>query len=145
MERIIYMNSTDSLTTVMKNWKPFKCSIITLLLLFVFLFKDPILFSLFWPCHMACGILVPLCVLVTQVYLTLCDPVGCSPPGSSVHGISQARILEWVSISFSRGSSRPRDQTQVSCTAGRFLPSEPSVKPKRYQCSFLLLLWVEKI
>ena len=43
----------------------------------------------------------------------------CSPPGSSVHGILQARILEWVAISFSRGSSRPRDRTQVSCIAGR--------------------------
>ena len=48
------------------------------------------------------------------------DPVDCSPPGSSVHGILQARILEWVVISFSRGSSQPRDWTQVSCLAGRF-------------------------
>ena len=39
----------------------------------------------------------------------LCDPMGCSPPGSSIHGILQARILEWVAISFSRGFSRPRD------------------------------------
>ena len=46
-------------------------------------------------------------------------PVDCSPPSSSVHGILQARILEWVAISFSRGSSRPRDQTQVSHIAGR--------------------------
>ena len=51
--------------------------------------------------------------------LTLCNPVDCSPPGSSVHGILQARILEWVAISFSRGSSRPRDQTWVSCIGGR--------------------------
>ena len=43
----------------------------------------------------------------------LCDPVDCSPPGSSVYGISQARILEWVAISFSRGSSQPRDQTHI--------------------------------
>ena len=50
---------------------------------------------------------------------TLCDPVDCRPSGSSVHGISQARILEWVAISFSRGSSRPRDRTQVFCIAGR--------------------------
>ena len=49
-----------------------------------------------------------------------CDPVNCSLPGSSVHRISQARILEWATISFSRGSSRPRHRTQVSCTAGRF-------------------------
>ena len=46
-------------------------------------------------------------------------PVDCSPPSSSVHGILQARILEWVSISFSRGSSQPRDRTQVSHIAGR--------------------------
>ena len=45
--------------------------------------------------------------------------MDCSPPGSSVHGILQARILEWVAISFSKGSSRPRDQTQVSCLRGR--------------------------
>ena len=47
---------------------------------------------------------------------TLCDPMDCSRPGSSVHGISQARILEWVTISFSRGSSWPRDWTHASCT-----------------------------
>ena len=46
---------------------------------------------------------------VTQQCLTLCDPMDCSPPGSSVHGIFQARILEWVAISFSRGFSQPRD------------------------------------
>ena len=46
---------------------------------------------------------------------TLCDCMDCSPPGSSVHGIFQARILEWVAICFSRGSSQPRDQTHISC------------------------------
>ena len=56
---------------------------------------------------------------VTQSCLTLCDPVDCSPLGSSVHGILQARILEWVAISFSRGSSQPRDRTRVSCIPGR--------------------------
>ena len=50
---------------------------------------------------------------------TLCDPVDCSLPGSSIHGILQARILEWVAISFSRGSSRPRDWTNVSHLVGR--------------------------
>ena len=49
------------------------------------------------------------------------QPVDCSPPGSSVHGILQARILEWVAISFSRGSSRPRDRTCVSYIAGGLL------------------------
>ena len=59
-------------------------------------------------------------VLVTQSCPILWDPMDCSPPGSSVHGILQARILESVAISFSRGSSRPRDWTWVSCIAGRF-------------------------
>ena len=48
-------------------------------------------------------------VLVAQSCLTLCDPMNCSPPGFSVHGILQAKILEWVAISFSRGSSQLRD------------------------------------
>ena len=52
--------------------------------------------------------------------LTLWDPIDCSLPGASVHGILQARILEWVAIPFSRGSSQPKDQTQVSCIAGGF-------------------------
>ena len=56
-----------------------------------------------------------------QSCLTLCDPMECSLPGSSVHRILQARILEWVAIPFSRGSSQPRGQTWVSCIAGRFL------------------------
>ena len=66
--------------------------------------------------------LMPVRVTITEVIQscpTLCDPMDYSPPGSSIHGILQARILEWVAISFSRGSSQPRDQTQVSCIAGR--------------------------
>ena len=59
-------------------------------------------------------------VLVAQSCPTFWDPMDCSPPDSSVHGILQARILEWVVIFFSRGSSWPRDRTQVSCIAGRF-------------------------
>ena len=55
-----------------------------------------------------------------QSCTTLCDPIDCSPPGSSLHWILQARILERVAISFSRGSSWTRDQTQVSRIAGRF-------------------------
>ena len=57
---------------------------------------------------------VCVCVLVAQSCLTLCDPIDCSPPGSSVHGILQARILEWVAIPFSRRSSQARDWTQVN-------------------------------
>ena len=56
---------------------------------------------------------------VTQSCPTLCDPMDCSPPGSLVHGIFQAWILEWLAISFSRGSSWTRDRTQVSHIVGR--------------------------
>ena len=56
---------------------------------------------------------------VAQSCPTLCNPMDSSLPGSSVHGIFQARILEWAAISFSRGSSQPRDWTGVSCTADR--------------------------
>ena len=66
-----------------------------------------------------------------QSYLTLCDPMDCDPPGSFVHGISQARILEWVAVSFSRGSSQYRDRTRVSCIfyiAREFFTSELPVK-----------------
>ena len=65
------------------------------------------------------------CYLVAKFSPTLCDPMDCSPPGSTVHGISQARILEWVAISFSKGSSQPRDQTCISFIAGRFFSIEP--------------------
>ena len=60
-----------------------------------------------------------VCVLVAQSCLTVCNPLGCGLPCSSLHGILQARILEWVAIP-SRGSSPPRDRTPVSHIAGRF-------------------------
>ena len=60
------------------------------------------------------------CILVAQSCPTLCDPIDCSLLGSSVHGILQTRILEWVAISFSRISSHPMDGTRVPCIAGRF-------------------------
>ena len=63
---------------------------------------------------------VCVCMLIALFCPILCDPVDCSPPGPSVHEILQARILEKVAISSSRGFSPPRDQTQVSCIAGRF-------------------------
>ena len=56
-----------------------------------------------------------VCVLVAQSCPTLCNPMDHCPPGSSVHGILHARILEWIAIPFSRVSSRPKDQTCVSC------------------------------
>ena len=56
---------------------------------------------------------------VVQLCPTLCNPMDCSPPGSPIHGISQARLREWVAIFFSRASSQPRDRTWVSCIAVR--------------------------
>ena len=65
--------------------------------------------------------MVLACVrLVVQLYLTLCDPVDCSLPGPLSLVILQARILKWVAMPFSRGSSQPRDRAQVSHIAGRF-------------------------
>ena len=74
-----------------------------------------------------------VCAKLLQSCLTLCNPMDCSLPGSSVHGISQARIPEWVAISFSRASSQPRDRTRVfcgSCIAGRFFTAESLGKPR---------------
>jgi len=56
--------------------------------------------------------------------------MDCSRPGSSVHGISQARTLEWVTISFARGSFQPKDQICIFCMAGGFFTAEPPGKPK---------------
>ena len=70
--------------------------------------------------------------LISRVQL--CNPMDCNPPGSSVLGILQARILEWVAMPSSKGSSRPRDHTGVSCgscLAGGFFTTEPSESPKR--------------
>ena len=66
---------------------------------------------------------------VAQSCPTLCDPMDCSLPGSSVHGILQARILEWGAISFSRGSSQPRDRTWSPALEADTLTSEPPGKP----------------
>ena len=68
-----------------------------------------------------------------QSCLVLCSPMDCSPPGSSVHGIFPARILQWGAISSSKGTSQPRDQTCVTCVsyiAGRFFNTEPLGKPQ---------------
>ena len=61
-----------------------------------------------------------VCVLIAKLCPTLCDPMDCKPPSSSACGILQARILEWVTVPFSRGSSQPRDRIWVSGIAGRF-------------------------
>ena len=80
-------------------------------------------------------------VLLPQSCRTLCDPMDCSPPDSSVHGILQVRILEWVVIPFSGGFSFPRDQTWVSCIAGRFFTvltdRKPTVRKKVIELTFL--------
>ena len=79
-------------------------------------------------------------VLVSQSCLTLCDPRHYSPQGSSVHGILQARILEWAAISFSRGSFQSRDQTRVSHTAGRFFTVWATREVNLFHClSFIYL------
>ena len=78
------------------------------------------------------------CCLVAKSCPTLCDPRDCSPPGSSVHGISQARILYWVAMPSSRGSSLPEDWTHLSCTGLWFFTTEPLGKPNS-SLTFLIL------
>ena len=83
-----------------------------------------------------------LCVWVSQLCLTLCDPMDCSLSDFSSHGILQARVLEWFAISFSRGSSWPKDWTQVSFIAGRFfiINSTPIQNKKLKEIHVTLLL-----
>ena len=69
-----------------------------------------------------------------QSYITLCHPIDCSPPGSSVDGIFQAGILEWVAISFSRGSSWCKDRTRISCTAGGFFTAVTALPLWEWYC-----------
>ena len=90
------------------------------------------LFLNFYFCTVLC--------LVAQLCPTLWDPMDCSPPGSSVCGILQARTLEWVAMLSSRGSSQPRDRTQVSHVVGRFFTIEPPGKPKNTGAGSLSLL-----
>ena len=81
------------------------------------------------------------CCLVAKSCPTLCDLMNCSPPGSSFHGISQVRILEWVAISFSRGSSWPRDPTWVSYLAGGFFTIESPVMIHQKNCTFFFFFF----
>ena len=76
---------------------------------------NPLQYSEYKSIHTHTHIMYVVAVLVTKSCLTLCHYMDYSPPFSSVHGIIQARILEWVAISFSRGSSWPRDRTCLSC------------------------------
>ena len=87
-----------------------------------------------WQCQCVCVSfgLLSVCVYAESLQScpTLCDPIVCSPPGSSVRGILQARILAWVAMPSSRGSSQPRDQTQVSCPLHWQAVSLPLVPPR---------------
>ena len=79
-----------------------------------------------------------------QSCMILCDPMDCSPPGSSVHGILQARILEWLAMPSSRGSSQPRDRACISrdsCVAGRFFTTESPGKPQEWIYFLLKYGW----
>ena len=82
--------------------------------------------TLHWLTHCLMGAVatadnIKVYVLVTQSCPALCNPMDCSPPGSSVFGILEAKIMEWVAVQFSRASSQPRDWPRVSCIAGRFI------------------------
>ena len=76
-------------------------------------------------------------MLSHSVMSNLCNPMDYSPPGSFVHGIFQARILECVSMSYSRGSSQPRDWTHIFWIAGRFFTTEPPGKPRAMSVHYL--------
>ena len=82
---------------------------------------------------------VCVCAQSFQLCLTLCHPMDCSLPGSSVCGIVQARILEWVAMPSSRESSWCGDQTNVPCIAGEFFTTEAPGKP--YTCTYIQILF----
>ena len=79
---------------------------------------------------------------VAQSCPTLCNPMDCSLPGSSIHGILQARVLDWVAISFSRGSSPPSDRTHISCITGGFFTAEPVLGSPLILVQLKKILWV---
>ena len=109
---------------VLCNLRHFKIFWVEYISLGLVLFPSEIFLLLLCGMHM--------CAKSLQLCLTLCDPIDCSPPGSSVHGILQLRILEWAAIPFSRGVSWPRDQTHisfVSCIDACSLPLVPPGKP----------------
>ena len=84
-----------------------------------------------------------VCVKLLQSCATLCDPMDCSPPGSSVHGILQTRILEWVAMPSSRDLISMPCISCVSCIVGEFFTAEPPGKPhsKRTVCIVLIAQW----
>ena len=102
--------------------------------------------------HTCLYIFVYVCAKLLQLCPTLCNPIDCSPPGSSVHRILQAIIFEWVAMPFSRGSSQSRDQIYVSCSScitSRFFNAEPPGKtifwPGRLKDFFYIFLFIKDI
>ena len=112
--------------------KPFFLISLFLKFFFFFSFLEPAIVSMkynemeIWrSCVLACAFYVCVCVCVAQLCPTLWDPMGYSPPGTSVHGILQAIILEWVAIPFSRESTWPRNLTGSPALQSDSLPAEP--------------------
>ena len=100
----LHLNTWQSKPSYIKKLEKFRIKI-----------YDSIYLYIFW---VQMYVRLCVCLLVAQLCPTLCHPMDCSPPSSSVQGILQAWILEWVAISLSRGSSQPRDHSWVSCFAG---------------------------
>ena len=134
---------------------PFIQCIIFLWLLSMYFFKFCFqqcnmmwLSSCHWDLHYLGFTVIP-CVLCAQLHPTLCDPMNCSLPGSSVHRISQARIPEWVAISYSRGSSQLKDWIRILCT-GRWIlyhwvAGEALYACRRWVFIFLFVWWISRI
>ena len=87
-----------------------------------------------------CFIYHHACCALSLSRPTFCNPMNCSPPGSSVHGTLQAKILEWVAMHSSRVSSQPRDQRQVSSVTGGFLTEKPGKPVNHHSSSHLTCL-----
>ena len=109
-------------------------------------FQEPVKVERGWvlPSHTLSMLTPPLhpsCCLVAQSYPNLCDPMAYSLLGSSVHGILQARILEWVAIPSSRGSARPRNGARISCLADGFFTTEPPGKQLMSKGTLFEVLW----
>ena len=117
----------------------------------IFLQHDKSLYKMNWCC------LITTYNDCIKLFLTLCDPMGCSLLGSSNHGIFQARILEWVAISFSRGSSQSKDWTHVFCIGRQILyhwttrEVQPPISPRKkdkmnnFLLTHLTLIWILSI
>ena len=112
---------------------------------------DLVLISLYYKCwflssqarNKMLSVQCTVLCLVTQSCPTLCNPMDCSPPGSSVHGILQARILVWVAMPSSRGSSQARDQAQASHTAGRFFTNWLTREAPWYNKLFKIIMPIQ--